>query len=140
MRHCCLSTRCLLLLIESTQQSFQFCMDERQYNTWHWFTTFSLKAFSFKDFCLWLNKVLMEGDNSVRLAQRDFPFYCHVKVICYMPQSQFQSTCDIHRIVHVEMPQNGFSSWWEWDDQSKHLGGKQNQSQLKWTQAVIVAK
>ena len=52
------------------------------------------KPFSFKDFSLWLNKVLMEGDKSMWLAQSDFPFCCHFKVICYMSHSQFPATCD----------------------------------------------
>lgn len=56
--------------------------------------SFPHKPFSFKDFSLWLNKVLMEGDKSMWLAQSDFPFYCHFKVICYMSHSQFPSTCD----------------------------------------------
>lgn len=117
-----LSLWCLPLLIDSIQEPCWFCLHERQDNTWHWFTICSLKAFSSKDFCLWLNKVLMEGDKSVRLAQRDFLFHCQVKVICYMPQSRFPSTCDTYRIGHVEMPQNGLSGWWEWDEQSKHIG------------------
>ena len=64
--------------------------------TWHGFAIPPPpnKPFSFKDFSLWLNKVLMEGDKSMWLAQSDFPFCCHFKVICYMSHSQFPATCD----------------------------------------------
>lgn len=52
------------------------------------------KPFSCKDFSLWLNQVLMEGDKCMWLSQSDFLFYCHFKVMCYMLHSQFATTRD----------------------------------------------
>lgn len=58
------------------------------------------KPFSFKDFSLWLNKVLMEGDKSMWLEQVISPFYRHFKVICYMSHSQFP-----HYLWQIEIGQ-----------------------------------
>ena len=72
----------------------------------------------------------MEGDKSMWLAQGDFPFYCHFKVICYMSHSQFPTTCDREKLAGQRPRKMGFPVDVSKTTKARYFEGIQNQFRL----------